>query len=155
MQRSSKVNCHSFALLTVVSLQVTFLLKDSNGEAVSSWVPGNIYVLDVPPKQGVTHVWVHASDGELEADDSMSMLQADACENAIYSIEPAASHTMMWFAPANETAQDVTFSAAHATSPESPYSINSVWSLAASGSPCPTRTLASLQGIQNAVCDAP
>lgn len=86
---------------------------------VTEFEPGEVYVIEATGYSPVTNAWLHASAGAILPLDPTTHLQADACDEAAYSIAPAATHEFMWTAP--NTVDCVTISVAQAFGSFEPY----------------------------------
>jgi hypothetical protein len=92
---------------------------------VTTYTPGVMYTVEVHSyKEVATNMWLHASDGELQAADATTHAQAMACPKAAYSLDVVLKHTVLWTAPASAGA--VRFSVAMANSPDTSYQTNVV-----------------------------
>lgn len=114
---------------------MTFTLENSDGELVSSWMPGETYVLSTTSEEGHTvQAFVHASVGALntiytdQSEGPKVGFQSATCENAWGSMQASKTHHTKWDAPAVVPTGGlcVVFSSAHATSGSAAYQTNSV-----------------------------
>lgn len=107
-------------------MQITFTILDPSGTEVTSVAKGGVYTVRVKAFETEANAWIHASVGSMDPLDSSMHTKAFACENAVFSSQVAASHSVKWTAPETTETTNVTISAAQSNSETVPFQTNTV-----------------------------